>query len=93
LDRLRDIEIYNELRKELACIFNRIINGVTKDRLDPEQQAFVSRRDILINNDPSTTILLLLLDYITGIYLTISRMCSFTNVSETYHSIQESDDL
>ena len=48
--RLRDIEVCNETRKVIARMVNRVLNRVLADQLSEAQQAFVTGREILVNN-------------------------------------------
>ncbi len=48
--KMRDIEVCNEMRKVLARMLNVLLDEVGKDALGPAQQAFLSGRDIIVNN-------------------------------------------
>ncbi len=48
--KLRDIELCNEARKVLARMLNKVLDERLKEVLGDTQQAFVSGRDIIVNN-------------------------------------------
>ena len=50
MDKLRDLEVYNETRKILARMMNKILDEVFQTQIHAVQQAFIKHRDILVNN-------------------------------------------